>query len=225
MKKISIAALAFMTGCFSQTNSLFASQPAFQPTMSDTQVSQAPLGEGEVSSQERDEWVRKIEEKLNQSLIFEARIQQEDMQNRQSFGKVWMKRPGKMRLVYDPPASMYLVANDGEVVYRDPQLDQTTEIPTERTPLGLLLAQHISLTDGVTIDDFRHQKGEIAIVLKRTTSPEDGTLTLFFHDSPLTLRAWTVIDAQGKKVNVFLKNIHNKKDLPDHLFKLPTVDK
>ena len=42
--------------------------------------------------------------------------------------------------------------------------------------------------------------------LIRTASPGDGTLTLIFADNPLTLRQWTVLDAQRQETRVTLYN-------------------
>ena len=41
----------------------------------------------------------------------------------------------------------------------------------------------------------------------RTHSPGDGSLTLMFADNPLTLRQWTVIDAQRQETRVTLYNV------------------
>ncbi len=166
-------------------------------------------------------WVARIEQALNHSLTFEARIQQTDAQGRRTTGTVWMKRPGQMRLAYDPPSPLLLVASQGKVVFRDSQLDQTTVIPIDRTPLGLLLAQHVSLTDGVTLTAFRHESGLVAVKLVRTASPGDGSLTLVFYETPLALRSWSVLDAQGRETRVTLSDVHPGADIPASLFDLP----
>ena len=166
-------------------------------------------------------WVGRIEQALNRSLTFEARIQQIDAQGRRTTGKVWMKRPGQMRLAYDPPSPLLLVASQGKVVFRDSQLDQTTVIPMDRTPLGLLLAPHVSLSDGVTVTAFRHEAGLVAVRLVRTAAPGDGSLTLVFYETPLALRSWSVVDAQGQETRVTLFDVHPGVDIPASMFDLP----
>ncbi|MFT9424698.1 MAG: outer membrane lipoprotein carrier protein LolA [Acetobacter syzygii] len=166
-------------------------------------------------------WVARIEQTLNHALTFEARIQQIDADGKRTTGRVWMKRPGQMRLAYDPPSPLLLVANQGKVVFRDSQLDQTTVIPMDRTPLGLLLAQHISLSDGVTVTAFRHEAGLVAVRLVRTSAPGDGSLTLVFYENPLALRSWSVLDAQGRETRVTLFDVHPGADVPASLFDLP----
>lgn len=166
-------------------------------------------------------WVAKIEQALNRSLTFQARIQQIDADGKRTTGTVWMKRPGQMRLAYDPPSPLLLVASQGKVVFRDSQLDQTTVIPIDRTPLGLLLAQHVSLSDGVTVTAFRHEAGLVAVRLVRTASPGDGSLTLVFYETPLALRSWSVLDAQGRETRVTLFDVHPGADIPASMFDLP----
>ncbi|MGF1276861.1 LolA family protein [Acetobacter pasteurianus] len=169
-------------------------------------------------------WLKRIEQALNQSKTFQARIQQLDAEGKRTTGTVWMKRPGQMRLAYDPPSPLLLVANGGKVVFRDNQLDQTTVIPIERTPLGLLLRPHVSLTDDVTVTGFQHDNGLVQVTLVRTSSPGDGSLTLVFYETPVALRSWSVLDAQGRETRVTLFDMHAGADIPASTFVLPAED-
>jgi outer membrane lipoprotein-sorting protein len=163
----------------------------------------------------------KIEQELNRRSTFQARIRQVDAAGKIETGTVWMKRPGRMRLVYDPPSPLLLVAAEGKVVFRDNQLDQTTVIPIDRTPLGLLLRAHISLSDDVTVTDFIRDGGLVQVTLVRTSAPGDGSLTLVFREKPLALVAWSVTDAQARQTRVTLSDIRSGVALPDSLFVLP----
>jgi outer membrane lipoprotein-sorting protein len=124
-----------------------------------------------------------------------------------SEGTAWLERPGRMRFQYDPPAPFILVANYGELVFRDNQLQQTSTIPLGQTPLGILLADHVHLSGDVTVTDLKRQPGQLQVSLVRTASPAEGTLTLIFSDNPLVLKQWTVVDAQGKETRVTLYNV------------------
>lgn len=177
--------------------------------------------EAAVLSEPDRAWLAKIEQTLNSASTFQARMQQLDADGKRTTGVVWMKRPGQMRLAYDPPTPLLLVANEGKVVFRDNQLDQTTVIPMERTPLGLLLRQHVSLSDDVTVTGFAHEGGLVQVSLVRTSSPGDGSLTLVFHDKPLALRSWSVLDAQGRETRVTLFDVHTGIAIPPDTFTLP----
>lgn len=163
----------------------------------------------------------KIEQELNRQSTFQARIRQVDSTGKTETGTVWMKRPGRMRLAYDAPSPLLLVAADGKVVFRDNQLDQTTVIPIDRTPLGLLLREHVSLSGDVTVTDFIRDSGLVQVTLVRTSAPGDGSLTLVFREKPLALVAWSVTDAQARQTRVTLSDIRSGLTLADSLFVLP----
>ena len=111
-----------------------------------------------------------------------------------------------MRFQYDPPSPLLLVAGHGLVVFHDKSLNQTSNIPLGQTPLGILLADHVKLAGDVTVTGMQRLPGQIQVSLVRTASPGDGTLTLIFADNPLTLRQWTVLDAQRQETRVTLYN-------------------
>ena len=134
-------------------------------------------------------------------------------------GKAWLERPGKMRFAYDPPDPQLLVAGFGLLVYHDPQLDQTTNIPLSSTPLGILLARHVDLESGnVYVTAIDRQPGQIDVTLVRHGKEALGSLTLTFSTNPLELVAWTVRDAQGKSTIVHLYDVAPGGPFPDSLF-------
>jgi outer membrane lipoprotein-sorting protein len=124
-----------------------------------------------------------------------------------SEGTAWLERPGRMRFQYDPPAPFLLVAAHGLLVFRDSKLEQTTNVFLSQTPLGILLADKVSLSGDVTVVGIARQPGQLQVSLVRTASPSDGTLILIFADPPLMLRQWTVLDAQRKETRVTLYNV------------------
>lgn len=124
-----------------------------------------------------------------------------------SGGTAWLERPGRMRFQYDPPAPFLLVAAHGLLVFHDSKLNQTSNVFLSQTPLGILLADQVTLSGDVTVTGMQRLPGQIQVSLVRTASPSDGTLTLVFADPPLALRQWTVLDAQGKETRVTLYNV------------------
>ncbi|MDG6095548.1 outer membrane lipoprotein carrier protein LolA [Acetobacter sp. AN02] len=166
-------------------------------------------------------WLARIEDQLNTVTTLQARFRQVAPDRAVTNGTVWLSRPGKMRFEYDKPSPLLLVASGGKVVFRDSQLDQTTEIPQERTPLGLLLGSHVAFSGPVTVTGFSHQGGFIHVTVVRTASPGDGSLTLVFREAPLALVSWTVLDAQGRQTEVSLSDIRPGAPAPASLFVLP----
>ena len=163
--------------------------------------------------------ISKVEAYLNDQKGLTANFLQVAPDGSTRTGKAWLERPGKMRFEYDPPDPQLLVAGFGVLVYHDPDLGQTTNIPLGSTPLGILLAKHVDLTSGnVAVTAIERQPGEDDITLIRRDKPAAGSLTLVFGTDPLELRQWVVTDAQGKQTRVSLYDIKPGGPYPDSLF-------
>ncbi len=122
-------------------------------------------------------------------------------------GTAWLQRPGEMRFQYDPPSPLLLQAARGWLIYVDKSLPQTSAFRLSETPLGILLAPHITLTGDVTVTRVDRQPGELAVTMVRTPNPTQGSLTLIFATDPLTLREWSLVDQQGNDTRVSLYNV------------------
>jgi outer membrane lipoprotein-sorting protein len=185
--------------------SLFGGAPAMALTAAD----QALIGQ--------------VEAYLNDQKGLTANFLQVAQDGSTRTGKAWLERPGKMRFEYDPPDKQLLVAGYGVLVYNDPQLDQTTNIPLGSTPLGILLSQHVDLTSGnVVVTNIQQQPGEDDITVIRKGKAAAGSLTLVFGTNPLELRQWVVNDAQGRQTRVSLYDIDPGGPYPDSLFQFNT---
>jgi outer membrane lipoprotein-sorting protein len=149
----------------------------------------------------------RIEAYLNGLHTLKARFLQVAPDGSTSGGLAWLERPGRMRFQYEPPSPLLLVAGHGLFVFYDRQLRQTTNLPLESTPLGLLLRDHLTLSGDVTVTGIQRVPGQIQVTMVRTKSPGDGSLTLVFADNPLALRQWAVVDAQHQETRVSLFNV------------------
>lgn len=162
--------------------------------------------------------VARVEAYLNSVRSLTARFLQVAPDGGLSRGQAWLVRPGRMRFQYDPPAPFLLVGGHGLLVFHDSQLKQTSNIPLDSTPLGLLLQDNLRLSGEITIVSFLRQPGQLQIGVVRTKSPQDGVLTLIFSDPPLQLRQWTVLDAQRHETRVTLSDIKLGGSYPSNLF-------
>jgi outer membrane lipoprotein-sorting protein len=160
----------------------------------------------QLAGQDRADLAR-IEAYLNGVRSLKARFTQTAPDGDVTQGVALMQRPGKMRFQYDPPSPFLLVANWGILFFRDSQLNQTTNIPLSRTPLGILLGDQTTLSGDVAVTKFVRLPGQLQVTLVRTANPGEGSLTLFFADNPLTLRQWIVLDQQGKQTRVSFTNM------------------
>ena len=151
--------------------------------------------------------INRVEAYLNTIHTLKAHFLQVGPSGDTAEGTAWLERPGRMRFEYNPPSPFVLIAGHGVVLFHDKQLNQTSNYPIGATPLGILLADRIILSGDITVTRIDRQPGQLQLTLIRTSSPGDGSITLVFSDSPLTLRQWIVVDAQRKETRVSLYDV------------------
>lgn len=133
-------------------------------------------------------------------------------------GELYYARPDKMRLEYDPPSNVLIIANQWQVIYHDRRLKQVSHLLTGSTPLGFLLEDDVRLSGDVTVTDLEEAGGELRVTLVQTDEPDQGSITLVFAEQPMELRRWTVVDAQGLPTHVLLGGVETGVALDDELF-------
>jgi len=183
-------------------------------------ASPAPKGVA-LTPQDQAELVQ-IETYLNGIRTLQAKFQQTTAEGAVSTGTVWLWRPGRMRLDYDAPAKLQLIANRGLVAVNDLSIKHVQYFPIEETAAWFLLRDHITLTGDVTVTRFERGQKTVRVTATQTRDADSGALTILLSEEPLTLRQWTVLDAQGKNTTVALTDIQDGVQIADNLFNLPS---
>ncbi|MGH7013171.1 MAG: LolA family protein [Stellaceae bacterium] len=119
-------------------------------------------------------------------------------------GTIYISRPGHMRIVYNPPHPILIVATNDQVYYYDAQLGQVTWTDLDNTPAWFLLQNTVELGGDVRIESVQHTPGALRVTATEAKRPERGRVTMVFTEQPLQLRQWTILDAQNKTVTVTL---------------------
>ena len=162
--------------------------------------------------------VARVEAYLNSIGTLRSSFVQINPDGAQVTGEMYYARPDKMRLEYDPPSGVVIVADQWQMLFYDRRLKQESHLLTSQTPLGFLLSDEIELDGDVTVTGVEQAGGELRITLVRTDEPSQGSITLVFAEQPLELRRWTVVDAQGLPTHVVLDGVETGVALDDELF-------
>jgi outer membrane lipoprotein-sorting protein len=133
-------------------------------------------------------------------------------------GTIYLQRPGKMRIVYDPPSPILIVATEGQIYYYDQKLEQVSRTYVNDTPAWFLLRDPIVLSGDITVTDFKRGADALRLTLVESKNADLGEVTIVLSDKPLELRQWTVLDAQRKRVTVTLEDPHYGVPLNANLF-------
>ena len=171
----------------------------------------------QLSAQDQSE-LQRIQEYLDSIKTVQSAFQQFSGEGGTATGTIYLERPGRMRIVYNDPVPILIVADGRTVYYWDKKLQQLSQIRVEDTPAWFLLRPQIRLTGDVTVTRFERGQSALRISMTETKQPDLGSLVLVLSDKPLELRQWTVIDAQQKPVTVALEVPHYGMALSPALF-------
>jgi outer membrane lipoprotein-sorting protein len=168
--------------------------------------------------------IAEIEAYLNKMRSLRADFVQLEPNGGTSTGNLYYQRPDKMRLDYDKPNPVLIVANGWQVIYHDRKLDQVSHLLTSQTPLAFLLEKTVRLDGDVTVTDVEDFNSEILVTLIQTDEPDLGSIQLTFGKQPLELRRWTVTDAQGLTTHIILERLEIDTKIDGKLFLLCDPD-
>ena len=150
--------------------------------------------------------IARVETYLNELGSIRARFIQTDSTGSLAEGRLFLRRPGKLRLDYDPPAKLQIFADGFWLIFVDGELEEANHVPLSATPAHVLLDENIRLADDVMVTRVERGAQTLRLHLVQTEDPDAGTLMLTFTDRPFALRQWTIIDAQGIETRVSLIN-------------------
>lgn len=182
-----------------------------------TKRNAAPQASAPLSPLDRED-VARVEQYLNSITTLEARFLQVADRGAPLSGEFYIKRPGKLRFQYDPPARIQIVADGSQVTYYDADTDQISQLPTGLTVAKFLVSPKISLTGDLVVTKVERDAAVLQITAQQARAPTEGHVVLTFGDKPLQLRRWTVVDGRNRAISVTLTNLKTGGPLKDDLF-------
>lgn len=138
-----------------------------------------------------------------------------------STGKIYIKRPGRMRFEYNPPESALVLANNGAVVIVDRKSNQPPETyPLKRTPLSLILARNVDLGQAKMVVGHVFDGTATIVQAQDPKNPETGRIDLKFTSNPIELRQWVITDSNGGQTTVILGDLNKGERIANRLFSI-----
>lgn len=171
--------------------------------------------------------VARIEAYLNGVRTMRARFSQFNNDGGSSTGSIYVSRPGRMRVEYDPPIPVLIVATGIWLIYYDKQIGQVSHLPLNASPAAFLVRESLQFARDSVILGFEKTPGTLRLTIADKSDPGTGRITFVFSDAPLALLKWTVVDAQGLVTNVTLADAAFGVPLAPQLFQFidPTPDR
>jgi outer membrane lipoprotein-sorting protein len=167
--------------------------------------------------------LKKAEAALNSVKTMKARFLQVNPDGSSHEGDIYISRPGRMRLVYDPPSPILMVADGAFLIYVDTEMKDASHIGLDDTPAGILLKDNLSFSDpAVKLNGVKLEPGTVEITASMAKDPAAGKLTMVFSDAPFELKQWRVLDPQNKEISVTIYDAKTGVNLDRDLFHYKT---
>jgi len=187
------------------------------PAASAQQRRATPGAAAPLTDQDRHD-VQRIEAHLNALRSLTASFLQISDQGGVAEGRIFLQRPGRLRLDYADPTPLLIIAARGQIIQHDRELKQTSYLPLGASPAAILLRERVELSGEVTVSAVERSAGTLRIALVQTEDPRSGRLTLVFRDAPLQLVNWVVVDGQGATTRINLTNIQTGVAIDQRMF-------
>ena len=131
-------------------------------------------------------------------------------------GKLYLKKPGKIRFSYDPPHNLQIVSKQQALLIFDPKSSGSGPLtyPLSSTPLGFLIKNEIGALINESSKSFeRDDKMFIKI-----QNPQ-YRISIEFKKKPVSLVGWEFENQIGEIISVSLNNIKTNDFISNEIFK------
>ncbi|WP_375254496.1 outer membrane lipoprotein carrier protein LolA [Yoonia sp.] len=123
-------------------------------------------------------------------------------------GQIYIKRPGRIRFEYNPPARSLVLASAGTVAIFDPRSNTGPEqYPLSRTPLSILLRRNVDLENENMVRNIVSDGETTTVTALDPENPDYGSIQLVFSADPIMLRQWIVTDDLGTQTTTVLNDL------------------
>ena len=170
--------------------------------------------------------IQKIENYLNNMKSLEATFVQMASNGATAEGRLYIKKPNKIRMEYAEPTNVLIVGDGDFIIYNDLDLNQITHIDYNDIPASMILSNQIKIdNNNLKIVDFYQDSGSTSITLDYANKGDLGPITLVFSNNPLELKQWKIVDPQSVEVSVSLYDAKKDFELNDDVFKFKNKKK
>ena len=188
------------------------SQEMVPPTVDEGAGWEAAVEEAQKSTpligEEQTKALERINAYFNNITNLQGSFEQVDATNKQTTGRFYVQRPGKLRFDYAPPSALRIIADGSHLAIEDSDLKTVEKYPIGSTPFKLLLSDAVDLARDARVVGVETGDGTLAVTLEDKSGDAAGSIKLVFQNGPgLQLKEWSITDAQNLTTRVTVSDV------------------
>jgi outer membrane lipoprotein-sorting protein len=174
----------------------------WEAAVEEAQKSTPLIGEDQTKALER------INAYFNNITNLQGNFEQVDATNKQTTGRFYVQRPGKLRFDYAPPSALRIIADGSHLAIEDSDLKTVEKYPIGSTPFKLLLSEAVDLARDARVVGVETGDGTLAVTLEDKSGDAAGSIKLVFQNgAELQLKEWSITDAQNLTTRVIVSDV------------------
>lgn len=133
-------------------------------------------------------------------------------------GKFYMQRPYRMRFEYNTQ-DLLVLASSGQVAVFDGKNNDGQQYPMSKTPLSLILAPSVNLSEQAAIVAHGEVNGHTIVTVRDATGKTPGSVEMIFAPGPV-LKQWVSTDENNKRTTVILDGLRTGMEIRPSAFSI-----
>ena len=132
-----------------------------------------------------------------------------------SYGKIFMERPNKFKIIFNPPQNELIISDGRKIALINKKIKTISLYGMDQIPFSFLLSK--------TFDDDNFKMSKIMsknnILSFKISEPDSKKkIRLIFENRPFGLKKWEVTDEQGNLTQVSLNNLSINENIEKNTF-------
>lgn len=161
-----------------------------------------------ISNNDAASIVQKANAYFNSITTMAAEFTQIGADGRQTSGKLYLQKPGRLRFVYNPPSPLDIIADGRSVAVRNRKLAKQDLYFIGQTPLKFLVSKQINLARDTRVLEAKSGPDHVLVRIEdKATFGGTSRIQLYFDPKTFALTRWVVNDPQGFETQVSLAKI------------------
>ena len=163
-----------------------------------------------------DQTFTRIQEYLLGMRTLQANFSQINYTGDVMTGKLYLKKPGKIRFSYDPPHNLQIVSKQQALLIFDPKSSGSGPLtyPLSSTPLGFLIKNEVGALINESSKSF-----EIDDKMFIKIQNPQYRISIEFKKKPVSLVGWEFENQMGEIISISLNNTKTNDYMSDEIFK------